>query len=141
MPVNPPPLVQYPIVKDHHSTLKVYRSYKEALGTLQKSKEIFFSCEECSYPFKSKEELGVHTMRHNQIHCTKCNTDFKTKLDLNFHINIRATVKDSGTAMIVVIREIVQVYWKPILVKSVLNHKKFHSHAQCAIKFLIQNGN
>ena len=44
--------VQDPIVKDHQSTLKAYRSYKEALGTSQKSKEIFFSCEECSYPFK-----------------------------------------------------------------------------------------
>ena len=87
--LNPPVKLQVkdPIVKDHQSTLKAYNSYKEALGTSQKSKEIILSCEECSYPFKSKEELGIHIMRHNQLHCTKCNTDFKTKFDLTFHIN------------------------------------------------------
>ena len=81
------PLVQDPRKQEIQSSIKVSRSYKEALDTMKKSEEIIFTCTECTYPFRSKEELKIHTMRHNQLHCTKCNKDFETKLDLKFHIN------------------------------------------------------
>ena len=78
--------LQDPRVQSHQSILKSYRSYKEALAS-QKSGELIFSCGECSYPFRSKEEMEIHTVRHTQLHCTKCNNDFNSKLDLKFHIN------------------------------------------------------
>ena len=81
------PQLQDPQLRGPHSILQAYRSYKEALHSSKKSEEIIFNCAECDYPFRSKEELSIHTDRHNQSHCTKCNTDFKTKLDLKFHIN------------------------------------------------------
>ena len=73
-------------VQDHQSILKSYRSYREALASY-KSEEVIFSCDECSYPFRSKEEIEIHNMRHNELQCPKCNNDFKIKFDLKFHIN------------------------------------------------------
>ena len=81
------PQYQFQNTQQHtkESNLKANRSYKEALDTTNRTKEIIFSCQECTYPFRSKEELSIHAQRHNLLHCTKCNSKFQTKLDLKFH--------------------------------------------------------
>ena len=49
------PLEQHqdPSVQDHQSISKADRSYKEALAS-PKYGDIILSCDECSYPFRSK---------------------------------------------------------------------------------------
>ena len=72
------------------SLLKHYKSYKEALKQRQDTElpaeETIFKCQECDYPFRSKNKLDSHKKRHNEVlNCPKCNKDFSTKFELKFH--------------------------------------------------------
>ena len=109
---EPGPQYQFQNPQQHtkESNLKAKRSYKEALDTTNKTEKIIFSCQECTYPVRSKEELSIHAERHNLLHCTKCNSKFQTKLDLKLHNNYETNCENNGIAKNVATREIVKRY-------------------------------